>query len=102
MLDEDSIPGKPVMKCPLDGTPLASTERSGVEIDYCPSCRGVWLDRDTFEQVIERSLAQAAPPKAQIGPSQPGYLTAHRAAAIAREMPRRRQRDAFLDDLFDF
>ena len=102
MLSEESIPGKPVMKCPLDGTPLASTERSGVEIDYCPTCRGVWLDRDTFDQVIERSLAQAAPAKAQIEPSQPGYLTAPRAAAIPREVPRRRQRDAFLDDLFDF
>ena len=102
MLDDDSIPGKPVMKCPLDGTPLASTERSGVEIDYCPSCRGVWLDRETFERVIERSLAQATPPKAQIEPSQPGYLTAPRGAAIAREMTRRRHRDTFLDDLFDF
>ena len=102
MLDEEDIPGKPVMKCPLDGTPLASTERSGVEIDYCPSCRGVWLDRDTFEQVIERSLVRATPPKAQIEPTQPGYLTAPRAGAIARETPRRRQRDAFLDDLFDF
>ena len=102
MLDEEDIPGKPVMKCPLDGTPLASTERSGVEIDYCPSCRGVWLARDTFERIIDRSIAQAAPLKAQIEPSQPGYLTAPRGAAIPREMTRRRHRDAFLDDLFDF
>ena len=33
------------MKCPVDGAELVMTERSGVEIDYCPQCRGVWLDR---------------------------------------------------------
>lgn len=33
------------MQCPIDGTQLVMTDRSGVEIDYCPQCRGVWLDR---------------------------------------------------------
>ncbi len=33
------------MNCPVDGTTLTMTDRQGVEIDYCPECRGVWLDR---------------------------------------------------------
>lgn len=44
------------MKCPVCGTPdLLMTERQGVEIDYCPSCRGVWLDRGELDKLIERT-----------------------------------------------
>ena len=43
------------MKCPQDGTTLVMSERSGVEIDYCPDCRGVWLDRGELDKIIERS-----------------------------------------------
>jgi Zn-finger nucleic acid-binding protein len=42
------------MRCPLDGTTLAMAERAGVEIDYCPQCRGVWLDRGELDRIIER------------------------------------------------
>jgi uncharacterized protein len=42
------------MNCPNDGTVLLMSERSGVEIDYCPSCRGVWLDRGELDRIIER------------------------------------------------
>lgn len=50
------------MKCPTcpDAT-LVMTERQGVEIDYCPSCRGVWLDRGELDKLIERSATAAAP-----------------------------------------
>lgn len=52
------------MKCPNDcETPLVMSERQGVEIDYCPTCRGVWLDRGELDKIIERSAqyeAQAA------------------------------------------
>ena len=54
------------MKCPScpDAT-LAMTDRQGVEIDYCPSCRGVWLDRGELDKLIERaSTAPGAPPPA--------------------------------------
>lgn len=47
------------MLCPLDGTPLIMTDRQGVEIDYCPKCRGVWLDRGELDKIIERSAAQS-------------------------------------------
>ena len=43
------------MKCPVDGSMLAMAERAGVEIDYCPECRGVWLDRGELDRIIERS-----------------------------------------------
>ncbi|VVD78424.1 zf-TFIIB domain-containing protein [Pandoraea soli] len=44
------------MKCPVCGTPdLLMAERQGVEIDYCPSCRGVWLDRGELDKLIERT-----------------------------------------------
>ncbi len=43
------------MKCPVDGTALLITERSGVEIDYCPQCRGVWLDRGELDKIIDRA-----------------------------------------------
>ena len=48
------------MKCPVcTGTDLNMTERQGVEIDYCPECRGVWLDRGELDKIIERSDTQA-------------------------------------------
>lgn len=50
------------MQCPIDGTQLVIADRSGVEIDYCPQCRGVWLDRGELDKIIERSGAHMAPP----------------------------------------
>ena len=50
------------MQCPIDGTQLVMTDRSGVEIDYCPQCRGVWLDRGELDKIIERSAAPPPPP----------------------------------------
>lgn len=43
------------MLCPVDGETLQMTERQGVEIDYCPKCRGVWLDRGELDKIIDRS-----------------------------------------------
>lgn len=42
------------MQCPVDGTALAMSDRQGIEIDYCPQCRGVWLDRGELDKIIER------------------------------------------------
>jgi uncharacterized protein len=46
------------MNCPQDGTLLQMTAREGVEIDYCPKCRGVWLDRGELDKIIERTAAE--------------------------------------------
>ncbi len=75
------------MQCPNDATVLVMSERSGIEIDYCPTCRGVWLDRGELDKIIERDTrdyghaapaAQAPPaptaPAAPPAPPQaPGY-----------------------------
>jgi Zn-finger nucleic acid-binding protein len=43
------------MKCPVDGAELSISDRQGVEIDFCPQCRGVWLDRGELDKILERS-----------------------------------------------
>lgn len=48
------------MQCPVCRVPLAMSDRQGIEIDYCPQCRGVWLDRGELDKIIERSVPQAA------------------------------------------
>ena len=65
------------MACPVDATTLVMSERSGIEIDYCPTCRGVWLDRGELDKIIERNAAsqapqQPAPPPQPQAPPQPG------------------------------
>jgi hypothetical protein len=51
------------MQCPVDGEVLAISNRESIEIDYCPKCRGVWLDRGELDKIIERSVDDfAAPP----------------------------------------
>ncbi len=76
------------MKCPIDGTTLVIADRSGVEIDYCPQCRGVWLDRGELDKIIDRSSVPAPPPAAQRGEYRGGY--------------KKKKRGSFLDDIFDF
>ncbi len=49
------------MKCPIDGTELKIADRNGIEIDYCPQCRGVWLDRGELDKIIERSTQYDQP-----------------------------------------
>ncbi|VVE67349.1 hypothetical protein PCA31118_02565 [Pandoraea captiosa] len=64
------------MKCPVCGTPdLLMTERQGVEIDYCPNCRGVWLDRGELDKLIERTdgMQGASRQMAQGGFGRSGY-----------------------------
>ncbi len=80
------------MKCPVDGATLVMTERQGVEIDYCPECRGVWLDRGELDKIIERSAPAAAP-----SPKPRGY-----GSDDAYGGSNRKRRGSFLDDIFDF
>jgi hypothetical protein len=52
-----------LMKCPVcESIDLTMADRQGVEIDYCPKCRGVWLDRGELDKIIERSAVELAPP----------------------------------------
>lgn len=88
------------MPCPIDGTPLVITDRSGVEIDYCPKCRGVWLDRGELDKIIERAAAYAAPPPPPPQASQPSRGYEDRGYD-----PRRKKKKGMADllgDIFDF
>lgn len=97
---------KNTMKCPVDGENLVMTDRSGVEIDYCPTCRGVWLDRGELDKIIERSAPapQAASPTSR-GTSTRGADDRdwddddHRGE---RDKPRNKRRGSLLGELFDF
>lgn len=92
------------MLCPVCKTELKMTDRQGVEIDYCPQCRGVWLDRGELDKIIERTAI-------------PDSYSERRPAAPARPPVRddddddeyrqsqqypKRKRKSLLDDLFDF
>ena len=66
------------MQCPVCRVPLAMSDRQGIEIDYCPQCRGVWLDRGELDKIIERSAPQAAPaPTPASGPQPSAPLHQH-------------------------
>jgi Zn-finger nucleic acid-binding protein len=56
--------------CPTCQTELKMAERQGVEIDYCPQCRGVWLDRGELDKIIERQAALAVSPSRPVGERQ--------------------------------
>ena len=96
------------MPCPVCKVPLVMSDRQGVEIDYCPQCRGVWLDRGELDKIIERSAAdsQPAPAPAQqpnYPPQQPysdrgGYDRGHGHDPHYRHQKRRK---SFLEELFD-
>jgi len=86
------------MQCPACATHLTMSERQGIEIDYCPSCRGVWLDRGELDKIIERS-AVASP---QAGPA-PGPYGHDRHWGDDHNHGRRhgKRRKSFLEELFD-
>ena len=87
------------MQCPNDGAVLTMSERSGIEIDYCPTCRGVWLDRGELDKIIERSLTQSAPapapPQFQEPPQQQQPYQAQ------RQPYQKKKRESWLSELFD-
>jgi Zn-finger nucleic acid-binding protein len=114
------------MRCPVDNETLVIADRGGVEIDYCPKCRGVWLDRGELDKIIDRSMGEApAPARAAPAPMEqpvrqqaaPVYQPEPRAPQGYREDDRRRRddddddyrgghkkkrRESFLGELFDF
>jgi Zn-finger nucleic acid-binding protein len=86
--------------CPVDGAVLVPIERSGIEIDHCPSCRGVWLDRGELDKIVERSAtsspAPAPPPEQYRGDERPRYDD----RGHGHGHPHKR-RKSFLEELFD-
>ncbi|GGJ61898.1 MAG: hypothetical protein ABS48_00690 [Erythrobacter sp. SCN 68-10] len=89
------------MPCPLCRTGLTLSDRAGVEIDYCQTCRGVWLDRGELDKIIERSVREAAPPPREAPRSSPGYRPdAYQRDNDYRYRPDKRKK-SFLSELFD-
>jgi len=110
------------MRCPVDNETLVMADRGGVEIDYCPKCRGVWLDRGELDKIIERSAAASAPVASPVAPPP----SSQHAAPVSQPEPRgqyreddrrrhkddddddyrhghrKKRRESFLSDLFDF
>ncbi len=84
------------MKCPIDDTELAMTDRQGIEIDYCPKCRGVWLDRGELDKIIERSGA-AEPARATQRPERDD-----RDRREDRDYRPYKKRKSILGEIFDF
>lgn len=84
------------MKCPIDNVDLQMADRQGIEIDYCPQCRGIWLDRGELDKLIERS--ENARPEPQ-QPSSPSYPIAERPYEGYHG---HKKRKSMLGELFDF
>jgi Zn-finger nucleic acid-binding protein len=112
------------MKCPTcRDTTLVMSDRQGIEIDYCPDCRGVWLDRGELDKIIERTVAMSGPaPAAVAAPAAPapGPPVAAPAPASAQQRwdddwddgwdgdgpggkgKKKKRRSSLLEELFDF
>lgn len=97
------------MKCPIDNSDLQMTERQGVEIDYCPQCRGVWLDRGELDKIIDRANDSSSPAKQsdnprvefRDAPRDDSYQN-RRSYDDDKNYKRKHKRESFLGDLFDF
>lgn len=84
------------MKCPKCNVTLTMSERQGIEIDYCPECRGVWLDRGELDKIIEKSSITSTP-----------YFKKDEDRHEHREYEsdkynKHKKKKSFLDDIFDF
>ncbi|AWH18869.1 hypothetical protein C1922_16920 [Stenotrophomonas sp. ZAC14D2_NAIMI4_7] len=102
------------MQCPVCTTQtLQMAERHGIEIDYCPSCRGVWLDRGELDKIIERAGAAVPPPAPVQAPPQVAAQVVHRDTRHLGQRYedsrgqhghgyKKKKKESFLSELFDF
>ena len=85
------------MKCPVcRDVNLVMSERQNIEIDYCPECRGIWLDRGELDKIIERSTSSSTQPK----------YDSHETRKHGKESQdykyhKKKKKGGFLGDLFD-
>jgi len=94
------------MKCPVCAdTALVMADRQGVEIDYCPQCRGVWLDRGELDKLIERAAtATSAPDRNAAARSQPDFVDSDYRGGRGDSGSRSHhsgRRKSWLSDIFD-
>jgi len=93
------------MKCPTDNATLVMSERHGIEIDYCPECRGVWLDRGELDKIIDRAGTQpsapAPQPYAEPRYAEPQYREPQYRDQSYGQRPYKKKRENWLSELFD-
>lgn len=98
------------MKCPTcPDSKLTLAERQGIEIDYCPDCRGVWLDRGELDKIIERASSamestqpQRSQPMPQQTTPQPMPMGSHKYHSKYHTGYYGKKRKGFLGEIFDF
>lgn len=94
------------MNCPVCANAnLVMSERQGIEIDYCPQCRGVWLDRGELDKIIERSVSGSSGQRSE--PDNRERSQDYRQSEPYRDRQheghyKKKKREGFLSDLFDF
>lgn len=107
------------MNCPVCNTvALVMADRQGVEIDYCPQCRGVWLDRGELDKIIERANVEMAPPARPAAPPQAtpppapapypgdyrhrGYDNDYKYRNYGSDYYKHKKKKSILGEIFDF
>jgi uncharacterized protein len=85
------------MKCPIDDTELMMSERSNVEVDYCPKCRGVWLDRGELDKIVARVEKEL--PNLQDGYNPQDRSQNHQSDY--RKNGHQKRRKSWMSELFD-
>lgn len=86
------------MRCPNDNATLVMTDRAGVEIDYCPECRGVWLDRGELDKIIQNDSRRNDSYERRDNDSH--HQSSYLHYDDDRQKPKKRE--SFMGDLFDF
>lgn len=89
------------MPCPTCKTGLVLSDRQGVEIDYCPTCRGVWLDRGEFDKIIARSTEDASPAARTTGSREIREQRHYDDDDDHRSYGHKKRKRSFLSDFFD-
>lgn len=91
------------MKCPhCPETHLSMSERQGIEIDYCPSCRGIWLDRGELDKLLEKARQESSPSaSSQTKDQTSGPKTKIHETIYKDEFYKYKKKKSFLEELFD-
>ncbi len=89
------------MKCPIDNSDLVMSDRQGIEIDYCPKCRGVWLDRGELDKIIERSASDDGPRQSR-SDDDARYRSSDDRGYGRQQDYRPRKKKSLLGEIFDF
>lgn len=86
------------MQCPLCNVELLLSDRQGIEIDYCPKCRGIWLDRGELDKLIERATSTSTFPPVRESHNH----DAHFKHSDAHRKDDYKRKKSLFHDIFDF